>query len=260
MSRTDQSDREPHTGQVWNPDTYATNARFVADLAGPVVELLAPQPGEAILDLGCGDGALTEQLARIGCEVIGVDSSLEQIAAATVRGLNAVVADGQGFNFGRTFDAVFSNAALHWMREPDRVLRCVHRALKPDGRFVGEFGGAGNTATVSAAIRDALSRRGLSFDEFSPWYFPTGEEYRCQLEAAGFAANSIALIPRPTKLPGDLIAWLETFAGAFLNRLPQSDRAAFLAEIQEDCRPMLCNSDGAWTVDYIRLRFAAVRR
>lgn len=245
--------------QTWNPQTYAANARFVADLGMPVVELLNPQPGETILDLGCGDGALTERLVACGCEVAGIDASPEQIAAAKQRGLNVEVANGHDFDLGRTFDAVFSNAALHWMREPQRVLQCVYRALKPGGRFIGEMGGAGNTATVSAAMRSALIRRGLDYDELSPWYFPTVEQYRRELVAAGFEVHKIDLFPRPTVLPGDLIAWLETFAGTFTNRLEASDRPRFLAEIREACAPTLLHPDGRWTVDYVRLRFSAIR-
>jgi trans-aconitate methyltransferase len=246
-------------GQSWNPETYAANARFVADLGMPVVELLDPQPGETILDLGCGDGALTERLAACGCEVVGIDASPEQIAAAKRRGLNAMVADGNDFDLGHTFDAVFSNAALHWMREPQRVLQCVYRALKPGGRFVGEMGGAGNTATVSAAIRSALARRGLDYDALSPWYFPTVEQYRRELVAAVLEVRSIDLFPRPTKLPGELVDWLKTFAGAFTCRLSESDRNEFLSEVTEECRPKLFNADDVWIVDYVRLRFAAIR-
>lgn len=249
----------PAAGQTWNPETYASQARFVADLGLSVVELLAPQPGETILDLGCGDGALTEKLVAFGCEIFGIDASPEQIAAAKQRGLNVAVADGHEFDLGRTFDAVFSNAALHWMREPARVLSCVHRALRPGGRFIGELGGAGNTATVTAAIRAALMRRGLDFEQFSPWYFPSVEAYRRELTTAGFAVRSIELFPRPTVLPGDLLGWLEMFAGAFTSRLPVADRAVFLEEVRTQCRPDLCDADGRWAVDYVRLRFAAER-
>lgn len=249
----------PNSGQSWNPDTYAEHARFVADLGQPVVDLLAPRPGESILDLGCGDGALTEKLVSLGCEVVGIDSSPEQIAAAQARGLNVAVADGQDFDLQQTFDAVFSNAALHWMREPQRVLQTVHHALKPGGRFVGELGGTGNTATVSVALRKALARRGLDYDQLNPWYFPTVEEYRRELTTAGFVVKSIELFPRPTRLPGTLVKWLETFAGAFTSQLPAADRPRFLEEIQHACQPTLCDGHGIWTVDYVRLRFSATR-
>ena len=127
----------------------------------PVVDLLAPRPGERILDLGCGDGALTEKLAAAGCDVVGADASAELVKAARARGLDARLMNGEALDFDGEFDAVFSNAALHWMLRPDAVIDGVYRALKPGGRFVGEFGGAGNVATIASALEAALDRRGL---------------------------------------------------------------------------------------------------
>src|SRR5262249_21711375 len=133
----------PMAAQTWNPEQYAKNARFVADRGQPVVDLLAPKAGERILDLGCADGALTKKLAAMGCDVVGVDGSAEQIGAARALGLDARVADGQALDFDTEFDAVFSNAALHWMKRADDVIAGVWRALRPGGRFVGEMGGHG---------------------------------------------------------------------------------------------------------------------
>ncbi len=209
------------TAQTWNPETYARNARFVSDLGMPVVELLAPQPGERILDLGCGDGALTAKLVALGCEVVGVDSSPEQVAAAVRLGLDARVMDGHALDFDGEFDAVFSNAALHWMRRPDDVIAGVARALRPGGRFVGECGGAGNIQAIVTALFAAMRRRGIDPERLSPWYYPGPEEYRGRLEAHGFRVRSIALFPRPTPQPGDISGWLETFAGAFLSAVPE---------------------------------------
>jgi len=245
--------------QTWNPQTYAAHASFVAELGLPVVELLAPRAGEGILDLGCGDGVLTEKLVALGCDVVGIDASSQQIEAARQKGLQVFVADGHDFDLGRTFDAVFSNAALHWMREPSCVLNCVRRALQPGGRFVGEFGGAGNVATVCAALKTALTHRGHDFDALSPWYFPTVDQYRHELIAAGFQVMSIELLPRPTELPGDLVAWLETFAGAFVNHLSAAERQQVFEEVRAACRPTLCDANGLWVVDYVRLRFSAVK-
>lgn len=225
-----------------------------------MVELLAPRPGERILDLGCGDGALTERLVALGCEVVGVDGSPEQVAAARARGLDARVMDGQALAFDGAFDAVFSNAALHWMRRPGDVIAGVRRALVPGGRFVGEFGGHGCVARIVAALSDALAARGVDAAAWNPWYFPTDGEYRARLEAGGFAVRSIALIPRPTPLPGDVVGWLETFAQSFTAALPPAARQEFLVEVRERLRPQLCDASGAWTADYVRLRFAADRR
>ena len=247
------------SAQSWDPERYARNARFVADLGMPVVELLDPQPVERILDLGCGDGALTAKLVDRGCSVVGVDSSAEQIEAARKLDLDAHVTDGHALDFEGEFDAVFSNAALHWMGHPDEVIAGVRRALKPGGRFVAECGGHGCVDTIVKALTGALKRRGLWQEGVNPWYFPTDEEYRRRLVRQGFEVRYIALIPRPTPLPGDIGGWLETFAESFTSRVPVADRPEFLDEVREAMRPNLCDADGAWTADYIRLRFAAVK-
>ena len=245
--------------QQWSPEQYAQNARFVSDLGMPVVTLLAPRARERILDLGCGDGPLTKKLVELGCEVVGVDASPAMVEAAKALGLDARVLDGQVLHFDKEFDAVFSNAALHWMKRPEAVIAGVWRALKPGGRFVAEFGGDGNTATVLRALKTALVQHALDFDTLSPWYFPSVKEYRGKLEAQGFVVNAITLIPRPTPLPGSLVAWLETFAQSFLASFSPAERSAFLMEVEERCRPTLCDAEGKWTVDYVRLRFSAMK-
>ncbi len=243
--------------QNWDPARYAENARFVADLGMPVLELLAPQAGERILDLGCGDGALTLKLKELGVDVLGVDASAEQIAAAKDLGLEAAVADGENLTFDTEFDAVFSNAALHWMKDPDAVIAGVKRALKPGGRFVGEMGGYMNVATLRAVCRLALQQRGIDPDAHDPWYFPSPAGYSARLEAAGFAVRSIALIPRQTPLPGDIRGWLETFAESFTGAVAAAERPALLDEIADAVAPMLRDEAGNWTADYVRLRFRA---
>lgn len=245
--------------QSWNPEQYAENARFVADLGMPVVELLAPRPGERILDLGCGDGVLTKKLAGFGCEVVGVDGSSEMIEAAGKLGLDARVMDGHELTFENEFDAVFSNAALHWMKQPDRVIAGVWSALKPGGRFVAECGGKGNVQTIVAALEAALTKRGIDPAPFNPWYFAADEEYRALLERQGFRVDSIALIPRPTLLPGDVAGWLETFAKSFTAALPASEQAGYLEEVADVCRGRLCDTEGKCVADYVRLRFSAVK-
>jgi SAM-dependent methyltransferase len=245
--------------QTWNPDRYARTAAFVPALGLPVLELLDPQPGERILDLGCGDGVLTEKLASLGCQVVGVDSSAAQVAAAQARGLDARVVDARELPFEAEFDAVFSNAALHWIRPPDSVIAGVWRALEPGGHFVGELGGAGNIAQVLAALAVVLARRGIPMQQASPWYFPDEAEYRGRLEQAGFVVTSMERFPRPTPLPGDVGDWLETFAGSFLGIFPEPERAQVIDEVRELLRPRLLNGDGVWVLDYVRLRFAATK-
>jgi trans-aconitate methyltransferase len=247
------------TTQTWNSQTYATNARFVAELGMPVVELLNPQPGDRILDLGCGDGALTIKLKELGCEVVGVDASENLIQAAQALGLDAYVMDGHKLEFDRPFDAVFSNAALHWMKQPEQVIAGVWRSLKPDGRFVGEFGGAGNVATIHQALMDRMRALGYDPEALNPWYFPTPEAYQTQLEAAGFEVTQIELIPRPTTLPTGVRGWLETFANPFTQALPEGERSGFLDAIVKTVEPTLCDTTGQWTADYVRLRFAATK-
>lgn len=246
------------TNQSWDPDGYARNARFVSDLGAPVAELLAPQAGERILDLGCGDGALTVKLAAVGCDVVGVDVSAPQVEAARRLGLDARVADGARLDFDAEFDAVFSNAAIHWMKPPDVVIAGVWRALRPGGRFVAEFGGYGCVETIKRALIDALHRRGIDGDALNPWYFPTVEDYSARLARRGFTVRYIALIPRPTPLPTEINGWLETFAQSFMEPLANSARADFIDEVREALRPELCDAHGGkWFADYVRLRFAA---
>jgi trans-aconitate methyltransferase len=246
--------------QTWDPERYARNARFVADLGAPVVELLAPRVGERILDLGCGDGVLTAKLAAMGCNVVGVDGSAAQIEAARKLGLDARVMNGEALDFDSEFDAVFSNAALHWMRNSAQVIAGVHRALRPQGRFVAELGGHGCVATIKTALVEALNRRGVNGEAAIPWYFPTVEDYSQQLKSGGFIVNYIALIPRPTPLPGDVTGWLETFAESFTSTLPAAERSGYIAEVREALRGDLCDAEGRWTADYVRLRFAASKR
>lgn len=246
------------TDQDWRADRYAANAGFVPELGGPVVELLAPRPGERILDLGCGDGVLTKRLLDLGCEVVGVDGSADMVRAARERGVDARVADGQALGFDREFDAVFSNAALHWMRrDPDAVVAGVARALRPGGRFVAEMGGHGNVAAVTVALLAVLARRGLDGMRAHPWYFPTPDAYRVRLEAHGFRVERIDLIPRPTPLPAGMSAWLDTFAEPFLKLLPEGERVAAKEETVGLLAPALRDERGAWTADYVRLRFRA---
>jgi len=245
-------------GQVWRTDTYVANAAFVAELGAPVLELLAPKPGQLILDLGCGDGRLTERIAATGAQVIGADASPDLLASAKSRGLSVTLVDGHALSFDPVFDAVFSNAALHWMTRPAEVIAGVRRALKPGGRFVGEFGGHGNVAAIATALLAVLERRGIDGRARYPWFFPTTDEYAALLTSGGFTVREIALIPRPTALPTGMEGWLATFADPFLLHFSQAERAAVVAEAVALLAPSLRDAGGRWTADYVRLRFAAV--
>lgn len=248
------------TNQEWKADRYAQHAHFVPALGQPVLDLLKPSAGERILDLGCGDGVLTEKLVAAGASIVGVDASADMVAAARHRGLDAQVMDGHELGFQQEFDAVFSNAALHWMtRDPDLVIAGVMRALKPGGRFAAEMGGHGCVAAITVAMMAAVERRGIDCKGPTPWYFPTVDDYRARLERAGFSVEYIELIPRPTPLPTDMAGWLETFGAPYFQRLPADQRAGARDDAIAMLRAVLCDERGRWTADYMRLRFLARR-
>jgi trans-aconitate methyltransferase len=243
----------------WNPESYGKNARFVSDLGEPLLQLLDAQPGELVLDLGCGDGALTEKLAGYGCAVIGVDSSFPQVQAAKERRLNVVVMDGHELCFQRRFDAVFTNAALHWMKQAEKVVAGIANSLKPGGRFIGEFGGKGNVEKIRSALQETLRRHAIDPAPVDPWYYPSPEEYSKLLSRAGFSVNYIELIPRPTKLPGDMLDWLEIFAQPFTQAVAEPERGSFLKEVRNELATCLRDGASNWFADYVRLRFKATK-
>lgn len=245
--------------QNWNAAQYARNGRFVADLAGDVIDLLDAKPGERILDLGCGDGALTAQIVATGAKVTGVDSSPSMVAAAQARNLDVRLVNCEALEFDHEFDAAFSNAALHWMHNQDEFLAGVHRALKSGGRFVAEMGGHGNIAAIQVALLAVFAKRGIDAVQGGQNYFPTSASYKSRLQRHGFHVEYIELIPRPTGLPeSGMLGWLETFRSGLFDQLPESEREAALIQTVRLLEPALCDDLGRWTADYVRLRFRAI--
>jgi SAM-dependent methyltransferase len=254
--RTGAAPPAPPGGQDWHAATYARNAGFVPALGADVLALLDPRPGERILDIGCGDGVLTAQIAAAGAEVNGLEPAPDLAAAAERRGLRVWRQDAREPWPEGGFDAVFSNAALHWITGPAPVLDRAFAALKPGGRFVAEQGGFGNVAAVVTALNAARAVRGLP--ACRPWDFPSPLRQAARLLAAGFAVEEIVLIPRPTPLPTGMAGWLATFAGPFLVDLDEAARLDLLAEA-EALMPALHEPEAGWFADYVRLRFKARR-
>jgi SAM-dependent methyltransferase len=248
-----------NTASRWSPADYAQNAAFVPRLGDAVLQLLDPQPAELILDVGCGDGALTERIAQAGANVIGLDASSEMIEAARARGIDAFVADAEAMDLERfgQFDAVFSNAALHWMLDPDAVATGIFKALRPGGRFVGEMGGKGNLATLRGALRDELTARGYAMPARDPAWYASVEEFTRLYHVAGFEEVRAQLIERPTPLPGGVAAWVRTFRAGLMDvaMVPEWERADIGAAVEARLRPALFK-DGVWCADYVRLRFS----
>ena len=242
----------------WDADRYAKSGSFVPALGLAVLDLLDPKPGERVLDLGCGDGVLTDVLAARGAAVVGVDVSPALVERAQERGLDVRLGTGEGLGFDREFDAVFSNAALHWMLDAPAVATGVARALKPGGRFVAEMGGFGNISAVLTALRATMNAHGYR-DVDPGQYYPTVVQYQGVLEQAGFTGFEGELIARPTVLPTGMAAWLRTFRQGFLDLHVESvdEQAEIVDETVELLRPFMCDCEGTWYADYVRLRFSA---
>ena len=233
----------------WDAADYARIGRFVSDLGAAALDLLDPQPGERILDIGCGDGALTDKIIERGAEVIGVDNSPELVTAARAIGIEVLDMDAADMTFAAEFDAAFTNAALHWMLDKQRVARATFQALKPGGRFAGEMGGEGNLRRLREALDAELVARGYPPPlESSNWY-PSVEEFADIYEAAGFDEIDARLIERPTPLEHGVEQWVTTFRRGWLDRaaVPERERADIAAAVADKF--------GSNVADYVRLRF-----
>lgn len=243
--------------QTWSAETYAENARFVSDLGAQILSWLGPGPGMRVLDVGCGDGALTARIADAGAEVVGIDISPSLLEAARGRGLDVRELSVTALPFEAEFDAVFSNAVLHWVMEPESAIKRMRAALKPGGRLVAEFGGHGNVAAIVTAMRAAARLHDGDAELAAPWFYPTAAEYAALLQAGGFKVERAGLFPRQTPLPTGMSGWLGTFRAPFFAQF--GDRADIVkADVENLLRPALCDKSGNWTADYVRLRVEAV--
>ena len=247
----------------WNTALYEGRHGFVWQYGEEVLAWLSPQPGEWILDLGCGTGQLTEKLRLAGVNAIGIDSAPSMIEQArrNYPQIEFFLADARNFQVEQPLNAVFSNAVLHWIPDADAVIRSIYRALKPGGRFVADFGGHGDVQSIITALYEALREVGVIAPEtLSPWYFPSIGEYATRLEGQGFEVTQAALIDRPTPLCGDagLATWMQMFANRFLERLSAEQQNQVIQATEHHLRPTLYR-DGQWWADYRRIRIVAVR-
>lgn len=244
---------------AWNADLYKEKHAFVFNYGNSVVEWLQPKAGETILDLGCGTGELTAQIAESGATVKGIDSSASMIASAKSHypAIDFEVADGTSFSLNQTFDAVFSNATLHWIRQKEKVLDRIWHHLKPGGRLVLEMGGKGNVDDITGALSKAMEEKGYEFKPF--WYFPSPAEYTSLLEEYGFRVNQLSYFDRETELAdpeNGIVEWLQMFGAYYLDAIPEADRLPILKAAQESLRATNFR-DGKWYTKYVRLRVKA---
>jgi 2-isopropylmalate synthase len=240
----------------WNANEYNKNADFVSKLALPVVKLLAPKKDEKILDLGCGDGTLSVEIQKYGSQVIAVDLSVNMVKKSKTKGVEASVMSATQLVFYNEFDAVFSNAVLHWVTDASLAIKNVNQALKVNGRFVGEFGGYGNVHSLQEVIQTVFERHPEygKFQNF--WYFPKKEEYAELLVQCGFSVQYIEIIKRPTPI-GDIKEWLDIFANGIMQNVPAAKKESFKKEVENILKPKLFTQEDGWVIDYVRLRFAA---
>jgi trans-aconitate methyltransferase len=233
----------------WDAADYTRVGAFVAELGGAALDLLEPQAGERILDIGCGEGTLTKKIMERGATVLGVDSSPEMIAAARNSGVDALLLPAEDMQFYAEFDAAFSNATLHWVLQKQQAARAIFRALKPGGRFAGEMGGEGNIARLQQFVDEAMILRGYAPPVEAHNWYPAPEEFAEVYEAAGFREIDAGLIERPTPLAHGVAAWVTTFRKGWLDRagVPEEERAELAASVADRF--------GDNAADYVRLRF-----
>jgi len=242
----------------WNADNYNKHADFVSNLALPVVDLLNPQKKERILDLGCGDGTLAVEIEKFNTKVVAVDLSESMVEKTKEKSIEAYIMSATELPYENEFNAVFSNAVLHWVKEPETAISKISNALKTNGRFIAEFGGYGNIKYLTDAMQEVFDKN-KEYGEFNnPWYFPKDTDYKQMLEANGFEVEYIELIPRPTKID-DITNWLDIFANGIVSHLTEEQQSVFKEEVRGILKPKIYNEKDGWVADYVRLRFKATK-
>ena len=243
----------------WDSTLYDERHSFVWKLGASVIDLLAPQPGERILDVGCGTGQLIAQIAESAATVVGIDNSPAMIEEACnlFPEIDFQLADAHAFSFEQQFDGIFSNAALHWISDPAKVARCISGALKANGRMAVEFGGQDNVRFLAQAIETA-SQEFLGERLPHPWYFPSIAAFGTVLEQHGMEVTQAAMIDRPTPLEGadGLRNWVRMFGQHWLTQIPAEQHDVFLERVETIARPNLFR-DSRWFADYRRIRVQA---
>jgi trans-aconitate methyltransferase len=225
---------------TWDAELYEARHGFVWQLGEALLDMLNPKPGERILDLGCGPGHLTHKIAARGAQVVGLDASPEMIGLARQNypQLNFVLDDAARMRFDTEFDAVFSNAALHWMLDAAGVARAVSRALRTGGRFVAEMGGKGNIGRIESAVEQVARRYlGPRMPERRT-FFPSVAEYATVLESSQLEVQLARLFDRPTELEGEngMEIWVRQFKGYYFESLPPAQRVKAIFELIEELR------------------------
>lgn len=247
---------------IWKVDLYNKKHAFVYEYGQELIQLLDSQEDEFILDLGCGSGQLTNEISKSGARVIGMDSSNEMVSKAknNYPNLQFFVKDAASFQFEKPFDAIFSNAVLHWVKNKENTIVSMYKNLKPGGRIVLEFGGSGNVKTIIESIKKSLKQRGyIENSTIENWYFPSISEYTFLLEKNGFEVNIAQLYDRPTELTDSkngIKDWIRMFGSTFFVDIPPEEKNIILEEIQNDLREK-CFIEGKWYADYRRVRVMA---
>ena len=252
-----------NTPDHWNANLYDQNHSFVSKYGNQLIELLAPKQGETILDLGCGTGDLSKELSDLGVDIVGIDQSENMIAEAQKKypDIQFLVRDATELGCNNEFDAVFSNAMLHWIKLPKQALNCIYHSLKRGGRFVAEFGGKGNVQTITNAIIHELRESGFEYEtEQFPWYYPSIGEYTTLMEEAGFRVVFAQHFDRPTQLDGEygLRNWIEMFASTLFENISIKQKDSIIAKVENRLKPILYKDDH-WIADYKRIRVIGIK-